>query len=101
MTSRKRFVAATLFMLLALVATAWAQSDRGSITGTVTDPGGAIVPKAKVTATSLDTGAVREATTSDDGHYTLPELKGSATGLPSRRRASRWRPLTTSKSRCR
>ena len=75
MISRRRFVAATLFALLAFAAPAWAQSDRGTITGTVTDPGGAVVGKAKVTATGLDTGTVREVTTSDDGHYTLPELK--------------------------
>jgi hypothetical protein len=56
-------------------ATVFAQSDRGSITGTVTDQSGAVVQNAKVTATSMDTGTVREATTSDDGHYTLPELK--------------------------
>src|ERR1044071_7448514 len=41
---------------------------------------GAPAPTAKVTATSLDTGETREATTGDSGGYTLPEL-----------RAGRWR----------
>jgi hypothetical protein len=65
------------FLLLALVLTpsAFAQSDRGNLTGTVTDPTGAVVPNAKVTATSLSTGEVRETTTSDEGTYTLAELK--------------------------
>jgi hypothetical protein len=71
----------TFFALMALVlvwvaaAPALAQTDRGSVTGTITDPGGAVVPNAKVTATSQDTGEVREVTSSDEGNYTLPELK--------------------------
>ena len=72
----RRLFVATLFMLLACwAAPAFAQSDRGSIAGTVTDPSGAVVPNAKVTATNLDTNEVREATTSDEGRYTIPELK--------------------------
>lgn len=76
MKSRKLIAPAltALFVLFAHV-TIFAQSDRGSITGTVTDQSGAVVQNAKVTATSLDTGAVREATTNDDGNYTLPELR--------------------------
>jgi hypothetical protein len=69
------------FIVLALVALAmvcasstYAQSDRGSITGTVSDPNGAVVVGAKVTATNLDTGEVREATTTSEGNYTLQEL---------------------------
>jgi hypothetical protein len=62
-------------LLLALTAPAWAQSDRGRITGTVTDPSGAVVPNAKVTATNTETNEAREATTSGEGNYTLPELK--------------------------
>jgi len=72
-----RLFALTLLALVALLAAtpAFAQSDRGAITGTVTDPTGAVVPNAKVTATSLDTGEVREVTSGDSGSYTLPELK--------------------------
>src|SRR5688572_21431051 len=71
----------TVFALLALTLAwafapaAYAQSDRGSVTGTVTDPGGAVIANAKVTATSQDTGEVREVVSSDEGNYTLPELK--------------------------
>src|ERR1700687_235272 len=62
-----------------LTASAWAfpvfgQSDRGTITGTVTDSSGAVVSAATVTATNTATGAVRTTTTSDTGSYTLPEL---------------------------
>jgi len=75
--------AALLFTLAALslaAVGAHAQSDRGTITGTVADQSGAVVPGARVTATSLDTGEVREATSSGEGNYTLAEL-----------RAGRWR----------
>jgi hypothetical protein len=51
-----------------------AQSDRGTLTGSVTDPNGGLVTGAKVTATNINTGEVREATTSDEGTYTIPEL---------------------------
>ncbi|MFL6227402.1 MAG: carboxypeptidase regulatory-like domain-containing protein [Pyrinomonadaceae bacterium] len=75
MRTRRSFAAATLFVLLSIVAPAWAQSDRGSIAGSVTDPTGAVVPNAKVTATNLDTNEVREVTSGGEGNFTLPELK--------------------------
>jgi hypothetical protein len=74
-SQRLTFFALLALMLVWAAAPAYAQSDRGSVTGTVTDPGGAVIPNAKVTATSQDTGEVREVTSSDEGNYTLPELK--------------------------
>ena len=74
MKFQRSFLLALLAFLLAAAAPALAQSDRGSITGSVSDPGGAVVVGAKVTATNLDTGQVRETTTSSEGNYTLPEL---------------------------
>jgi hypothetical protein len=66
----------TLFTFFLLCSTsAFAQTDRGSITGRVTDPNGAAVAYAKVTATNLNTAESREVKTSDDGNYTIPELK--------------------------
>ena len=77
----KLFSVALLALAFLLVpAAAFAQSDRGAISGTVLDPQGAVVPNAKVTATSLDTGEVREVTSGDSGGYMLPDL-----------RAGRWR----------
>ena len=46
----------------------------GALTGTVTDPTGAVVPNATVTATNSDTGQERTATTSNDGSYSLSLL---------------------------
>jgi hypothetical protein len=58
--------------LLALSAAA--QSDRGTITGTVSDPTGAVVANAPITAKHLETGATFEAGTSATGNYTLSQL---------------------------
>jgi len=74
MLSRKSALA--LFSLVLLcVTSAVGQTDRGSLTGRVTDPNGAGVANAKVTATNLNTAETRDVTTSDDGNYTIPELK--------------------------
>ncbi|HEX5705899.1 MAG TPA: TonB-dependent receptor [Pyrinomonadaceae bacterium] len=73
-----RLSALALLAILALSAvTARAQSDRGTITGSVTDPNGAAVTDARVTATSVETGEVRETTTSGEGSYTLAELRAT------------------------
>src|SRR5215469_3400757 len=57
-----------------LSATAWSQST-ASLSGTVTDPTGAVVPGAKVTVHSLGTGAVREFVTDAAGIYVVPSLQ--------------------------
>ena len=46
----------------------------GSISGTVNDPSGAVVPKASVTATNTDTGVRQVVTTNDKGAYSFPSL---------------------------
>src|ERR1700677_4367067 len=58
----------------ALLAAAYGQSDRGTITGTISDAGGAIVANAPVTAMHVETGTVYQAATSATGNYTLSEL---------------------------
>ena len=64
-----------LTVWLACAGSAFAQTDRGNITGTVTDPQGAVVSGAKITATNLDTNEVRETNSTDEGNFTLTELK--------------------------
>src|SRR2546421_7206321 len=61
-------------MCLGLAASALAQSDRGTITGTVSDPAGAVVASAPVEAKQLETGAVFQAGSSGTGNYTLSQL---------------------------
>ncbi|MGB7267024.1 MAG: carboxypeptidase-like regulatory domain-containing protein [Terracidiphilus sp.] len=52
---------------------AWGQST-ASLSGTVTDPSGAVIPHAKVTVHSLGTGLDRVVTTDSDGIYVVPSL---------------------------
>jgi len=52
----------------------YAQGDRGNITGTVTDPGGAAVPGANIKATNPATGLTQSTTTGADGNYNLQYL---------------------------
>jgi len=54
--------------------TALAQSDRGTITGTVVDPAGAVVASAAIEATNVDTGSVFPVASSSTGNYTIAEL---------------------------
>ena len=59
---------------LLLTFCALAQSDRGTITGTVVDPAAAVVPGAKIVVRNVDNGAVFETTTTGTGDYTLTSL---------------------------
>ena len=53
---------------------AFAQSDRGTITGTVTDPAGAVVASAPIQARNTGTGVVYPTETSATGNYTIAQL---------------------------
>lgn len=61
------------FMLLADCPFMHAQAV-GAITGMVTDPSGAVIPGAKVTATRVETGVSQSTLTSGGGTYTIPSL---------------------------
>ncbi|PYV37250.1 MAG: hypothetical protein DMG09_15220, partial [Acidobacteria bacterium] len=61
-------------MVLSAVALSWGQTDRGTITGTVTDVSAAVVTSAKVTATNTATGFEFETKTSQAGVYTIPQV---------------------------
>ena len=49
----------------------FAQSDRGTITGTVQDATGAVVPGAKVTLTNTQTGVAFSVPSNEAGDYTV------------------------------
>ncbi len=70
-----------LFLLLALCLStlvfARAQSATATLSGTVTDENGAIVPGASITVTNPATGLQRQATTGDSGTFTIPLLPPS------------------------
>ncbi len=67
-------------MILVLVSLCWlaasasAQVSTGTFTGLVTDPSGAIIPGATVTATNDGTGVAVMRPTNSEGLYTLPNL---------------------------
>jgi Carboxypeptidase regulatory-like domain len=63
-----------LLLILLLTAVVSAQTFRGTILGTITDPNGAVVPNAKVTVKNTSTGLERSTTTDENGNYTVAEL---------------------------
>jgi outer membrane receptor protein involved in Fe transport len=65
---------ALVLLLVIAAAPAFAQVDRATLTGVVRDPSDAVIPKAKVTVTSIATGAVSTATTNQDGTYLVVNL---------------------------
>jgi hypothetical protein len=60
--------------LVIFAVTALSQSDRGTITGTVSDSSGGVVSGAPVQVRNIETGAVYPAGTSATGNYTLAQL---------------------------
>jgi hypothetical protein len=64
-----------LFLILGVACgVGWAQTFQGSITGTLTDSTGAVIPGALVTVQEVDKGFSRSATTENDGTYGIPLL---------------------------
>lgn len=68
------FVAGVAFCLIS-VRFATAQVDQGTITGTVQDTTGAVVPNAQVTLTNTGTGLVLQQKTNQDGLFTFSPIK--------------------------
>lgn len=66
-----------LLTVLALVfaTSAFAQRDLGTITGTITDQQGGVVPNARITITEVATGLTYEIASAADGTYVRPALK--------------------------
>jgi Carboxypeptidase regulatory-like domain/TonB dependent receptor len=68
----KRQVCLTALFLL--VSAAFAQTDRGTITGTISDPAGAVIAAAAIEAKNIATGALYPAASSGTGNYTIAQL---------------------------
>ena len=68
---RTLFVALSIFVF---AFSAFGQTANGTITGTVTDPAGAVVANAPIEAKNTGTGFVYQAATSDAGAYTISQL---------------------------
>jgi hypothetical protein len=72
MLRRLTLVAALLYSLAAVLP---AQEFRATVTGHVTDPTGAAIPKVTVQITNIGTNEVAAAVTNNQGIYSLPFLK--------------------------
>ena len=56
-------------------------SQTASLSGTVSDPTGAVIPKATVTVTNTQTGAKRSDVSDGQGRYTISQLQPGTYGL--------------------
>ncbi len=63
-----------LLILLSFGTAVLAQEYRGTITGTVSDPNGAIVPAASVTVQNVETNISSTVTANEDGNFSFPLL---------------------------
>src|SRR5213593_4568751 len=68
----RRLVAACILLLIH--APLCAQSQRGSIEGTIRDSSGAILPGASITITNAETGSLFRTLSGDSGAYVAPQL---------------------------
>ncbi|MEO5923202.1 MAG: TonB-dependent receptor [Bryobacteraceae bacterium] len=64
----------TLTAILLGAVSLFAQSDRGTITGTVSDPTGAVIANAPIEARNTQNGVVTNVASSATGNYTIPSL---------------------------
>ena len=77
MLTKKRFPLLGLFLLvvsLFIRVPLGAQSLNASLSGTVTDPSGAVIPEAELTLRAVTTSAVVRVTSGTDGLYSFPNL---------------------------
>jgi hypothetical protein len=65
------FAVACVFIFLPMLS---GQTTTGTITGTITDPSGAVVPGATVSVVNVDEGSTRDAVTNNAGDFTAPNL---------------------------
>jgi hypothetical protein len=72
----------SIFLGLLLVSlAAFAQTDRGTITGTIADPAGAVVANAPVEVRNTATGALYQVASTETGNFTLAQLPAGVYSL--------------------
>jgi outer membrane receptor protein involved in Fe transport len=74
MKSMTRFTCVLAVLVLAS-SLGLAQTETGTVLGTVTDPQGAVVSGSTVTLTNVNTGQTRSTTSNDNGLYTFTNLQ--------------------------
>jgi len=70
-----RGLAGAVVVLLLCIGVASAQVETGQISGTVTDPSGAVIPNANVSVKNVDTNAIRSTISTSVGLYRVPGLE--------------------------
>src|SRR5690349_15595861 len=70
----ERFLLCILAATLSLPQALHSQQVTASVQGQVTDPSGAPIPNATITAKDVDRGTTLTASTNSEGIYTLPRL---------------------------
>lgn len=92
LTQRISGILAICLLMTLLAGAAAAQVTGATLSGTITDASGAVIPDATISIKNTGTGVVREVTSNKDGFYTAPNLlpgnyevkvsaRGFATGL--------------------
>src|SRR5512144_2568058 len=69
----RHFISVVIVMVCSIGV--WGQTNKGGISGTVTDPNGAVVPGATVTITNVGTGQKLTLTTSEAGTFAAQSLE--------------------------
>ncbi|HJT68077.1 MAG TPA: carboxypeptidase regulatory-like domain-containing protein [Pyrinomonadaceae bacterium] len=84
----KYLITCAIFLVLVIVPTTMAQTSKGFVVGTVTDPNGAAIAAANIKITNAATGVTRETVSQQDGSYRLDavdpgtyKVEVSATGF--------------------
>jgi len=72
---RKSAINFVLLWLICATGAGWAQVDTGTLTGSIKDSSGALLPDAAVTATNLENGAATSAKADASGNYVLTPLR--------------------------
>ena len=72
---------AAMVLATSCVGMAYAQSDNAALTGTISDPAGAVIPNAKVTITNKATKETRTVNTNESGNFTVPNLQPGTYGV--------------------
>jgi hypothetical protein len=80
----------TLVLCFLIAGTAWAQSEKATLRGTVTDASGALVPEAEIVVTEIATNIeARRIPTDANGNYEIPGLKPGTYRLKAEKKGFR------------
>ena len=87
-----------LMASLLLASASWflppvlSQSPTATLSGTVEDQSGAVVPGASITVMNAATSLERQATTNDQGYFTISLLQSGNYTVTTRRDVNSWEP---------